>query len=96
MTLALRLGRTVGELLDSMTAAEFLLWKAYDAQSPLSDHRGDVQAALVASSVFQSQGGKVTLLDVLPDWDGSRRDTTAEPGSFEAFAQAMAKAGQSA
>lgn len=86
MTLALRLGRTVGELLDGMTAAELLLWRAYDAESPLSDQRGDVHAALIASSVYQSQGGKVSLADLLPRWGGVE---VAPPTTWESFIGTM-------
>ena len=73
MTLALRLGRTVGELMQSMSAAELMLWQAY--------------AALVASSVFQAQGAKVSLADVLPTWQAN--DKPPDDG-WEAFMRAMA------
>lgn len=86
MTLALRLGRTVGELMATMSAAELLLWRAYDAESPLADARGDIQAALVASSVFQAQGAKVKLTDVLPRWD---RAEPSRADSFHAFVDVL-------
>lgn len=86
MTLALRLGRTVGELLAGMTATELLLWRAYDAESPLSDARGDVHAALVASSVLQSQGRGVTLAEMLPKWGGTEPATAS---TFQEFVAAM-------
>lgn len=91
MTLALRMGRTVGELMDEMTASELMLWKAYDAESPLSDHRGDIHAALVASSVLQAQGAKVSLGDVLPRWGA-----TSEPEqvTWEGFMGALQKHGE--
>lgn len=68
MTLALRLGRTVEELLSTLTARELKMWIEYDRISPIGDHRGDVQAALIASSVYQSQGGKANLDDLVLRW----------------------------
>lgn len=77
MTLALRLGRTVEELRQTMTARELTLWMAYDQQSPISDRRGDVQSAQVAMAVLQSQGAKVSFDDVLLDWGGGGEDAPA-------------------
>lgn len=77
MTLALRLGKTLAELAGHhapITARELILWMAYDQLSPLSDRRGDVHAAQIATAVYQSQGAKVDFEDVLIDWGGS--DTT--------------------
>lgn len=91
MTLALRMGRTVGELMDGMTAAELVLWKAYDAESPLSDQRGDIQAALVASSVFQAQGAKMSIADVLPRWGAT---SEPEPADWAGFLGALQKHGE--
>ncbi|CDG91785.1 Gp14 [Xenorhabdus bovienii str. feltiae Florida] len=68
MTLALRLGKTLHELQRDMSASELLCWMAYDRRSPLSDRRGDIQAAQIASAVYQSQGGKVKLEDALLQW----------------------------
>ena len=68
MTLALRLGRTVHELTQTITASELKMWIEFDRLSPIGDKRGDIQAALVASSVYRSQGGKATLDDMLLRW----------------------------
>ena len=68
MTLALRLGRTVHELTQTITASELKMWIEFDRLSPIGDKRGDIQAALVASSVYRSQGGKATLDDMLLLW----------------------------
>ncbi|WP_414440455.1 DUF4035 domain-containing protein [Burkholderia sp. 22PA0099] len=70
MALALRLGRTLAELRAQMTAEEFSLWQWFDSESPISDDRGDFLAAMMASSAFQAQGGKVKLSDMLPNWSG--------------------------
>ena len=51
-----------------MSAEELHLWKAFNLDSPISDVRGDIQASIVAAAAFQSQGAKVTALDLLPKW----------------------------
>ncbi|MEE4626627.1 hypothetical protein V2L00_23270 [Pseudomonas alliivorans] len=58
-----------------MSAEELLLWMAFNRESPISDVRGDVQASIIAAAAFQSQGAKVTALDVLPQW----HETTLAP-----------------
>ncbi|RQZ27309.1 DUF4035 domain-containing protein [Burkholderia sp. Bp9017] len=70
MTLALRLGKTLAELRAQMSTAEFALWQALDAESPISDDRYDLHAAMVASAVFQAQGAKVKVADMMPNWGG--------------------------
>ena len=45
------MGRTVGELLDSMDAAEFVHWIAYQDIDPITDDRADLRAGIVASVV---------------------------------------------
>lgn len=77
LTLALRLGMTLQELRDRMSAEELLLWMAYNRDSPLSDVRGDIQASIIAASVFQAQGAKVSALDLLPKWK-SEADTPVD------------------
>ena len=72
LTLALRLGKTLQEICNQLSADELFLWQAYDRKSPLSDQRADVLAAITAAASFQAQGAKVTALDLLPTW-------TAEP-----------------
>jgi hypothetical protein len=90
MTLALRLGRTVAELRHEMTAAEFGLWMAYDAESPIADDRYDLHAAMVSSAVFQAQGGKVKVADMMPNWSGEPSgEGEDERGSADAFHAAL-------
>ncbi|PHM22296.1 phage tail assembly protein T [Xenorhabdus ehlersii] len=77
LTLALRLGKTLSELQGGLSASELMLWMAYDRTSPLSDRRGDIQAAQIASAVYQSQGAKISLSDALLKWgdsDEEKRD----------------------
>ena len=68
LTLALRLGMTLQDLRSRMSAEELFLWMAYNQESPLSDARGDIQASIIAASVFQAQGAKVSAVDLLPKW----------------------------
>lgn len=58
MSLALRMGRTLSELRQNMTASELLMWIEYDRQSPVGDIRGDIQAAQLVSAIYGSQGQK--------------------------------------
>ncbi|WP_455852688.1 phage tail assembly protein T [Pantoea endophytica] len=68
MTLALRLGRTLHELRETLTASELKMWIAFDRQSPIGDWRGDVQSAQIATAIFNSQGGKATINEMLLQW----------------------------
>ncbi|MNJ36871.1 hypothetical protein D3C77_316760 [compost metagenome] len=68
LTLALRLGMTLQDLRERMSAEEMFLWMAYNEESPLSDARGDIQASIIAASTLQAQGAKVTPMDMLPKW----------------------------
>lgn len=78
MALALRLGRTLSEL-DDMPAEEYFLWRAFDQQSPLSDTRGDVLAAMMAAAPLQAAGMKVSALDMLPPWSKRPEQEEDEP-----------------
>ncbi|MGN8235819.1 phage tail assembly protein T [Enterobacter soli] len=73
MSLALRMGRTLSELRQSMTASELLMWIEFDRQSPVGDIRGDIQAAQIVSAIYGSQGAKVQLDDAILRWgDGEQ------------------------
>jgi hypothetical protein len=95
MAMALRMGRTLSELSRSMTASELQLWMEFDRISPIGDVRGDIQAAQVASAVFNSQGCKTTLQDVLLRWQQDEAEAEAEQGDpfakLEAALMAAAK-----
>lgn len=41
------------------------MWIAYDRMSPIGDWRGDVQAAQISAAVFNAQGGKYEISDLL-------------------------------
>lgn len=95
LTLALRLGMTLQDLRETMSAEELFLWQAYNEESPLSDARGDIQAAIIAASTLQAQGAKVTPMDLLPQWKPEKAqcvDQTPEEGEelFKAFLIAQA------
>ena len=68
LALALRLGMTLHDLREQMSAEELMLWMAYDRMSPIADIRGDIQASIVAASMLQAQGAKVTASDMMPKW----------------------------
>ena len=53
MVLALRLGRTLGELMDTIDTHEVSLWREWDRTSPLGDERADVLTASLAATVAQ-------------------------------------------
>ena len=68
MALALRMGRTLGELRQTMTVGEFRMWAEYDSISPIGDIRGDILNAQLVSAVYGAQGGKVTIEDAQLQW----------------------------
>lgn len=84
LALALRLGKTLAQLRRELSAEELFLWRAFDAESPISDVRGDVQTAIVAAAAFQAQGAKVKPAELLPQW------TTPPPPDPEDEAEAVA------
>lgn len=79
MALALRMGRTLSELRQSMTASELLMWIEFDRQSPVGDIRADIQAAQIVSAIYGSQGGKVPLDDAILRWGCDGQDEGKDP-----------------
>ncbi|WP_218571766.1 phage tail assembly protein T [Stutzerimonas degradans] len=51
-----------------MPVEEFLLWRAYDRESPIGDMRQDVMGAIIAAAPLQAAGAKVSAADMLPPW----------------------------
>ena len=88
MTLALRLGRTLHELKETLTASELQMWIEYDRVSPISDRRGDIQTAQLATAVLNSQGAKVKMEDVLLQW--REPEPVEENNGLEGFFAALA------
>ncbi|WP_029591993.1 DUF4035 domain-containing protein [Franconibacter pulveris] len=88
MTLALRLGRTLDELKQTLTARELRMWIEFDRLNPISDRRGDIQAAQISAAVLNSQGAKLSLDDLLLQW--SVTEPNEESAELEGFFAALA------
>ncbi|EPE1850231.1 phage tail assembly protein T [Cronobacter dublinensis] len=88
MTLALRLGRTLHELKQTLTASELRMWIEFDRLNPISDRRGDIQAAQISAAVLNSQGAKLSLDDLLLEW--SATEPKEESAELESFFAALA------
>ena len=87
MSLALRMGKTLKQLGEEMTASELKLWLAYDRKSPLSDVRGDIQTASIVSAVINAQGGKISLEDALLRWGQEASEEEVSP--IESFFEGL-------
>lgn len=83
MSLALRLGRTLQEIRETMTASELKMWIAFDRISPIGDWRGDAQAAQISVAMLNSQGGKFTIPDVMLKWE--EQEEGAEVSELEGW-----------
>ena len=88
MTLALRLGRTLHELKQTLTASELRMWIEFDRLNPISDRHGDIQAAQISAAVLNSQGAKLSLDDLLLQW--SETEPNEESAELEGFFAALA------
>ena len=86
--LALRLGRTLHELKQTLTASELRMWIEFDRLNPISDRRGDIQAAQISAAVLNSQGAKLSLDDLLLQW--SATEPNEESAELEGFFAALA------
>lgn len=71
MKLALRLGKTLGELRQSMSISELRLWMAFDRVSPIGDERNDFHSAQISAAVINAQKTKdfVPISDMLLRWN---------------------------
>lgn len=80
--MALALGKTVGELLATLTAREWAHWVAYDRLDPVGRERLDALAghAIAASLTPWGKEGEPPPrpLDLIPDWGGLRALEGAE------------------
>jgi len=88
MTLALRLGRTLDELKQTLTARELRMWIEFDRINPISDRRGDIQAAQISAAVLNSQGAKVSMDDVVLQWNVTEQEESND--GLEGFFAALA------
>lgn len=83
MRLALRLGKTLGEVQEGMDTYEVSLWREFDRESPIGDERGDLLSATLAATVAQAAGAKVKTDDMLIRWGSGPKDekqTAAQAG----------------
>ncbi|MBB1583226.1 DUF4035 domain-containing protein [Serratia sp. OS31] len=75
MKLALRLGKTLGELQQSISMSELRLWAAYDRISPIGDERGDFLAAQLVAAFHNARrdpkSQPVDLNDMVIKWGAS-------------------------
>lgn len=78
MKLALRLGRTLGELKQTIGMSELRLWAAYDRISPIGDERGDFQAAQITAATYNAQGGRTRSALKMFCWAGVSRKTMTD------------------
>lgn len=91
MALALRMGRTLGELQRTLSAGELLMWAEYDRENPIGDVRADIRNAQIVSAIYGSQGVKIGLDEALLQWSEGGEDADgSDPfaGLEEAFMSA--------
>ncbi|NCG54918.1 phage tail assembly protein T [Serratia fonticola] len=92
MKLALRLGKTLGELRQSMSVSELRLWMAFDQLSPIGDERNDYHAAQITAAVFNSQRTKdpLSIRDTLLRWNAEEDAEEEDTAGLEAFLGSLA------
>ncbi|OHY63785.1 phage tail protein [Pluralibacter gergoviae] len=89
MALALRMGRTLGELQQSMSISEFQMWAEYDRISPVGDIRSDILNAQLVSAVYGSQGGKISIEEAQISWGDGTEEAEEASDPFEALEAAL-------
>ena len=94
MALALRMGRTLGELRQTMTVGEFRLWAEYDRISPIGDVRGDILNAQLVSAIYGAQGGKVTIEEARLQWSAEEGEVSDSSDPFAGLEAALLAASQ--
>ncbi len=92
MKLALRLGKTLGELRQTMSVSELRLWMEFNKISPIGDERNDYHAAQISAAVFNSQRTKdpITIPDMLLRWSGPEEEEAEDTSELESFLGALA------
>ena len=92
-TLALALGRTVAEIEEGMTAAEFLEWQEYYSIEPFGELRGDARIGVLGAGVAMMLGAKnVKVENWMPHFK-SKKPKSPEQLAVEADTWARAIAG---
>ena len=94
MALALRMGRTLGELRQSMTASELMMWAEYDSLSPIGDVRSDILSAQVVSAIYGAQGAKVALDEAQIQWTHGDALSSGDSDPFAGLDAALFSASQ--
>ncbi len=74
MSLALRMGRTLGELRNTLSVGELMMWAEYDRENPISDIRADIRNAQLVSAIYGSQGVKVGIDEATLQWSSSEEE----------------------
>lgn len=87
MKLALRLGKTLGELRQSMSISELRLWMAFDRISPIGDERNDCNSAQIAAATLNAQRTKdpLSIGDMLIRWNEPANTEEEDTAGLEAF-----------
>lgn len=87
--MALALGRTVDELLDSITAEEFDAWRLYYNHEPFGFEREDYHAALVAMTVANMAGkslkGSASITEFMHNHGNVDEEELSEEQQFAIF-----------
>jgi len=83
MRVSFRLGKTLKELLDTMTLDEAELWMAFERlEGPLGPERDDLQSVQTSATVanmFRSRNTEpINPVDLIPDWAGNKRERQME------------------
>ena len=94
MALALRMGRTLGELRQTMTVGEFRMWAEFDRISPFCDIRGDILISQLVSAMYGAQGGKVTIEDAQLKWSTEEDEVIDSGDPFAGLEAALFAASQ--
>ena len=84
------MGRTVRELLGAMDSHELTEWMAFDLVDPIGGLRGDIQAAIVASTVANANRGKGKALkptDFIPEYGAPERQADVDVWLGQRLAQ---------
>lgn len=76
MALALRMGRTLAELRQTMAPSELLMWAEYDRISPVGDVRSDIHNAQLVSAIYGAQGVKVPIDEAVLQWAGDAEEVS--------------------
>lgn len=93
--LALRLGKTVRELLATVDAVELQEWRIFDRYHPMDDARDDARTALVCRTMANAWRGKgqraFTVKDFMPDYH--KRQKSKQPSLRQQFVHMCAAKG---